>query len=414
MRIGILTYHCHSNFGAQLQAISSVGYFKRMGHEPIVLHWYPKDLEEMLSKRIPVEQTDCHKVFTEINLPISNLCRTTKELAAEIERLSLDALFVGSDALFKYTPFKRRKRFSIRKFRFVDLTPLSCQDLLDNPFFGKIGELLSRKIPMVAFSVSSQNCPYTKMTKKEVAIMSKQMDNFLSITVRDEWTKSMVETINKRKNIKITPDPVFSFNQNCYISIPSKEEIMRRYGLKDNYILMSFSDWYNKESYIRRLAVEFEKSGYQTVGLPMPEKLYAPGMSKKIDLPLNPIDWYALIKYSSGYIGERMHPIIVSIHNNIPFVVFDEYGVIDRYLGGLLKIHHLQSSKTYLILRCAGLEKQLYSYFEHKKKPSPHKVVKLFQSFDRERCSNFSSLYQKEYEEGMKRVLEIFIKNGNL
>ena len=28
MKIGILTYHCHSNFGAQLQAISSVGFFK--------------------------------------------------------------------------------------------------------------------------------------------------------------------------------------------------------------------------------------------------------------------------------------------------------------------------------------------------------------------------------------------------
>jgi exopolysaccharide biosynthesis predicted pyruvyltransferase EpsI len=414
MRIGILTYHCHSNFGAQLQAISSVGYFKRMGHEPIVLHWYPKDLEEMLSKRIPDEQTDCHKVFTENNLPISNICRTTKELADEIERLCLDALFVGSDALFKYTPLKCRKRFSIRKLRFVDLTPLSCQDLLDNPFFGKIGGFLSRKIPMVAFSVSSQNCPYTKMTNKEVSEMSKQMDNFLSISVRDEWTKSMVETINKRNSIQITPDPVFSFNQNCYITIPSKEEIMRRYDLRDNYILMSFSDWYNKKNYIKSIALEFEKVGYQTVGLPMPEKLFAPGISKKIDLPLNPIDWYALIKYSSGYVGERMHPIIVAIHNNIPFVVFDEYGVIDRYLGGIVKLHHLQSSKTYLILKRAGLEEQLYSYFEHKKKPSPNKVVSLLQSFDRERCSEFSLLYQKEYEKAMKRVLEIFNKNSNL
>ena len=177
---------------------------------------------------------------------------------------------------------------------------------------------------------------------------------------------------------------------------------------------MSFSDWYNNENYIRSLAIELEKSGYQTVGLPMPEKSYAPGMSKKIDLPLNPIDWYALIKYSSGYVGERMHPIIVSIHNNIPFVVFDEYGVINRYLGGIIKIHHLLSSKTYLILKRAGLEKQLYSYFEHKKKPSPYKVVNLLQSFDRERCSEFSSLYQIEYEEGMKRVLDIFNKNVNL
>lgn len=40
-----------------------------------------------------------------------------------------------------------------------------------------------------------------------------------------------------------------------------------------------------------------------------------------ISIPLNPIDWYALIKYSKGYIGERMHPIVVSLHNSVPFIV---------------------------------------------------------------------------------------------
>ena len=47
MRIGVLTYHCPPNFGAQLQAVSTVGYLRRVGHDVIVLNWYAKDLEEM-------------------------------------------------------------------------------------------------------------------------------------------------------------------------------------------------------------------------------------------------------------------------------------------------------------------------------------------------------------------------------
>lgn len=408
MKIGILTYHCHSNFGAQLQAISSVGFFKRMGHEPVVLHWYPKDLEDMLSKRIPYEQTKCHRMFTEEVIPISKLCRTTDDLVEEIKRLNIEAMFVGSDALFKYTPLKCRKRFSLRQLKFVDLSPLSCQDLIDNPFFGAFGEKISPQIPIVGFSISSQNCPFNKMTQVEVEKMNSQMNHFSAISVRDEWTKAMVEQINHRKNVDITPDPVFSFNQNCYLHIPSKQEIIDKFGLKEKYVLLSFSDWYNNASYISKLALEVEKNGYQAVALPMPEKLYSPGIEKQIHLPLTPIDWYALIKHSCGYIGERMHPIIVSLHNNVPFFVFDEYGTIDRYLCGIIKKHNLESSKTYLILKRAGLTEQLYSYFEHKKKPTPEEVLCKLKTFDKEKCHSFSSEYQKKYEAGMSHVLSIY------
>lgn len=69
----------------------------------------------------------------------------------------------------------------------------------------------------------------------------------------------MVEQINHRKNVDITPDPVFSFNQNCYLHIPSKQEIIDKFGLKDKYVLLSFSDWYNNASYISKLALEVEK-----------------------------------------------------------------------------------------------------------------------------------------------------------
>lgn len=406
MRIGILTYHCGPNFGAQLQAISSVGFFKRKGYEPIVLNWYPQDLEDMYSKRIPYEQIKCHAQFTKDVFPLTKICRTGVELIEVINQEKLDAIFVGSDALFKYTPIACRTYFSLRKMRYVTTKLLSCQDIVDNPFFGDFIPKLDHSIPVVAFSVSSQNCNYPQMNENEICTIGGYLNNYKYITVRDEWTKKMVEKLTGINDIGITPDPVFSFNQNCYLSIPSKDEILKRYKLADNYVLLSFSDWYNSGSYIKEIADVLELKGYQPVALPMPEKLFDANIKKQIQLPLTPIDWYALIKYSSGYIGERMHPIVVSLHNNIPFVAFDEYGTKDRKWGGLIKKHNIESSKTYLIVKYAGLEHQLYSYFEHQKKPSAQEVVETLISFDKRKCEKFSIEYQAKYERGMDEIIK--------
>ena len=86
MRVGILTYHCVPNFGAQLQAMSTVGYLKKMGHTPVLLHWYPKDLEQLYARRVPKIQGMCQMQFAETFYPLSALCRNEKQLIKEIER----------------------------------------------------------------------------------------------------------------------------------------------------------------------------------------------------------------------------------------------------------------------------------------------------------------------------------------
>ena len=237
MKIGVLTYHCVPNFGAQLQTISTVGFLKKMGHEPIVLNWYPKELEDMYSKRIPSAQVKAHNKFMNENIPISDLCRTDVDLAKVIDDLHLEAIFEGSDALFKYIPKKKRVYFAKKKLHLVhvNITPV---DVLDgNCFFASFYKYLKNKIPLVGFSISSQNCPYQLMDNQEKNEMSKALSVFKELTVRDEWTKEMVKSLNpKRGDIKITPDPVFSFNSNCYIAIPSRQEILKKFNLPENYI----------------------------------------------------------------------------------------------------------------------------------------------------------------------------------
>lgn len=405
MKIGVLTYHCVPNFGAQLQATSTVGYIRRMGHEAVMLHWYPKDLEDMYAKRIPKEQIEAHNAYTKNALPITEFCRTEKDLLQAIENNQLDGIIVGSDALFKYIPVKLQRRFSKRKLRYIHKNVLSVEKLDKNPFFGGFVKSLKKEIPVYAFSVSSQNCSFFEMNKKEKLEMKSSMSHFAAITVRDEWTKDMVENILGVTGIQITPDPVFSFNQNCYLKMPSKEEIIKKYQLTDSYVLLSFSVYFTSESYINQLGQEAKKQGYLPVAFPMPESLRAAKIEKQIQLPLDPLEWYALIKYSSGYIGERMHPIVVCLHNVVPFFAFDEYGTYQKRFWGMINEFLQSSSKTYRILERAGLTEWMYSYKAGKQLPSPDTVIKHIENFDRIKCNSFSCSYQALYEQSMNEIL---------
>lgn len=407
MRIGILTYHCPPNFGAQLQAVSTVGFLRQVGHEVIVLNWYPKDLEEMYSHRIPPQQVICHNQFAQKSLPLSEKCQKENDLIAIVDSLHLDAIIAGSDALFKYIPLKKYRHFSKRKLKYIyNFTPLSCERLDGNPFFGAFLDKLQNRIPASTYAVSSQNCPFSSMTEREKRSMRDALSNYRMITVRDEWTKRMVENITKRKDIRIFPDPVFSFNSNCYLSVPSKKEIFERFNLHDDYILLSFSNWHTSQDYIHSIAEEVNLRGLQPVALPMPEKLFAAGIDKQIDLPINPLDWYALIIHSKGFIGERMHPIVVCLHNAIPFFSFDEYGIKEeKGLFSKKMVYNPSSSKTYLIVSEAGLSDNLYSYKGATQLPSPQHVVNMLLRFDTPKCKSFANLKQEEYQEGMKAIL---------
>ena len=240
--------------------------------------------------------------------------------------------------------------------------------------------------------------------------MREALSNYKLITVRDDWTKRMVENITGRKNISIYPDPVFSFNSNCYLSVPSKDEIITKYSLNDNYVLLSFSSWHTNQDYIHSISEEVNRRGLQPVALSMPEKLFAAGIDKQIDLPISPLDWYALIIHSKGFIGERMHPIVVCLHNAIPFFSFDEYGIKEKK-GFFSKemIYNPSSSKTYLIVSDADLLGNLYSYKGVAQLPSPQHVVNKLLDFDTSKCKSFAEYKCDEYQKGMKAVLDSLV-----
>lgn len=403
MKIGILTYHCVTNFGAQLQTLSTIGYLRKNGHDPIVLNWFPQDLEDFYHRQCPKEQFDIQFNFAQKEMPVSCLCRTLVELSEEIDRKQLDAIFIGSDALFDYFPQKVLNPFSIRKLKRVKLS-VTSNHLLPNPFWGSFSDMIDRKVPYCGFSISSQNAPYYKLNRNELKEMKRLLDGFTLITARDEWTRKMVQYISGRTDTFITPDPVFSFNQNFDAPL-KKEALLQKYGLPQDYILISFYGNPLSDEYINQIIklVE-ERTGVSCVSFPMPRKLREFNTSYKIELPLPTLDWYYLIKYSKGYIGELMHPIIVSLHNNVPFFCFDQYGVTKTIIRGIWYKYVKESSKIYDILQRADLLSNQCPYY-YAKDLRPEDVVDKFLAFDKDKCERFSQVQSQRYSEGMNKVL---------
>lgn len=409
MKIGILTYHCVTNFGAQLQTLSTIGYMRRNGHEPIVLNWFPQDLEDFYLRQCPKEQFNIQFEFSQKEMPVSRLCRTLAELSNEIDRLNLDAIFIGSDALFDYFPQSERIFFSYRRLKRVKINVTSNHDL-PNPFWGSFNDVVTKKVPYCGFSISSQNAPYHKLNKEELSELKRLLDGFTLITARDKWTKDMIQFVSGRDDSFITPDPVFGFNAN-FAQPLKKEALLRKYNLPSDYILISFYGNALTDDYINQIVnLTEDKTGIPCVSFPMPRRLRSFDTPYKIELPLPTLDWYYLIKYSAGYIGELMHPIIVCIHNSVPFFCFDQYGITKTIIPGLKHKYIQESSKIYDILNRASLLQNSIPYF-FSNSITPQVVVDRFLAFDKDKCHEFADKQMELYEEGMKIHMELLQKS---
>lgn len=413
MRIGILTYHAVYNFGANLQALSTFYYLKNAGHHPVIIDFFPEKLEEAFSRSVPTVQAEAHKKFIRNNFSLTNRCRNTTEVADEIMSNNIEAVIIGSDAVVQHFPLASRikvnpSRKSIISFR---IDPVNYETNFPNPFWGEFIDHLNINIPVAMMSVSCQNTDFKLFTDKEKRAINDIVQKIRYISVRDERTRDMFRVVSKDEIVPdVTPDPVFAFNDNVP-DIPSRSEIIQKFGLPDKYILLSF----NLAGTVNELWIsEFEtiakKNGYGCVPLAMPGGIkFDSKLTQKVDIPLDPLDWYNIIKFSSGYIGEKMHPVIVCLHNSVPFYSFDHYGILRFKL-----LADETSSKIYQILQRADLNDYRTSLLRkfNFTPPSPQYIYDKIISFNRDKCSVFSSQMAGDYKRMMRNIEMILVKDS--
>lgn len=378
-KIGILTYHWVANYGANLQMFSTYSYLLKKGLSPIVINYVPKSAIEFYKVFAGEKQMRCHFDF------LNQHCETTREFSelSEFNQVLNDYkithLIVGSDSLFNLIkPSAAWKKSS--KIRISD------DHKFPNPFWCQ-----NIDIPHVALSVSSQNCKY-KDFKEEKNNISDSLSGFKIITVRDEWTQKMVEYFSdNRITPQITPDPVFGFNDNVD-SDSTPESIRRKFGLPDKYVLFTFNKGRMSapKKWMAKIKQELNALGYSCVYLPKSTGCQDLDLDYKISMPIDPIDWYNLIKFSNGYIGVLMHPIVICLHNAVPCYSFDHYGT------GPILFSNQKSSKIYHIMQKANLLENHFYLRNHLFFPNPETVLDRIVNFPVDEIKQFSKKQQEE------------------
>lgn len=402
MKIGVLAYHAACNFGAFLQLLSTVEYIKKHGDTPIVINWIPKDFRKDYEKRSLPEVRNLYARLREQYYPLTKLCETDKQVAMVIENENIEAVIIGSDAVIQHHPLRERIHFPCRRIIYIG-NPTSDR-MYPNCFWGSFNKYLKKPIPLAVISGSSQDSKYYFIKGLTKFKMKKSILDFRYMSVRDDWTQKMIEYITDGDVVpKVTPDPVFAFNNNASHLVPSKEDIIRKFDIPNDYVILSFKgaksvsqDWINE---LQKLA---NAKGLACVKLPYADAPAFGDIQYSVGDIVTPLEWYALIKHSKGYIGNNMHPIVTSITNGVPFFSFDNYGI--PMIDG--KQTNGESSKIYHILKQADLlDNRIYTCCKDYSPIEPKEVLNKIINFDVLKEKTFADRYYKHYE---KMMLDVY------
>ena len=390
MKVGILTFHRPANFGANLQAYSSCGYFESLGHKVKVIN-YIRDVDLNYKNRVSQTQIDAHINFVENKLPITKEVYTIKELQTLVKEEKFDLIAIGADAVWR-SPNDDCVFFAKWLFE--------CPEIAN--------------IPVISMSAAHMGNGFMNISENKRQAIKDCLDKFAFISTRDTWTRDMInrDIYEGTKKVQtINPDPVFMLDN-------MNNEIWDCQGLESKkYYIMSLSaNWSKGKMGNKRLAwfnkfkTIVNKNGYKLVELPIPEGPSGMPFDHTVQFPIDPLQWYLWIKNAKAYCGLRFHAIVSSISAGTPFFSIDSYGTCTRitYLLQKLGLYKLaakgdENSKIRNILKDSKFEEyRIDSFIEN----LPAK--RLFNMLEKVNAKEIRDLRDKFINEYVNNMQQMF------
>lgn len=391
MKIGILTFHAPCNFGANLQAYSSTCYFRKLGHEVVVLNFI-READDNYINKVPKTQWNEHHRFINDYLPLTKQLRSSEDIETEIINQNLDLVVIGADAVWR--------------------APQSKNDLV---FYGTWLVNQTKKVPTASLSAAHMGAGYKDLSEQTKYIIRECLSQFKLISTRDSWTRDKInEDIFGLAVVNaVNPDPVIWLS-----NFFSQRELIFPEGIeKKQYILMSLPKDWVKHHTSKRLNwfAKFKKivndNGYQLVELPIPEGISGAPFDYTIPYPLNPADWFIWLRDAQAFCGLRFHAIVSCISSGTPFYSIDTYGNPSKWVKvlnklGFYRIGRMFDSRSKIrnLLKGSGLEKQRIHEDITNIKPS-NLYSSLF-SIKPEQIINFRNGLRNQFDKTASKILE--------
>ncbi len=413
MKIAFLTFLDVANFGANLQTTSTYNYLKNQGHEVVAINYSSlkivfenklrKIIRRLRHQPMPVQDVAHHEYLLSQLDHISPELHTNRQVAKYILSNKFDGVIIGSDAVAQHWPVGSTWTIGSFKHRPFWFEPLQQERRFPNPFWG-VG--FADVIPTALLSVSSQNSKYQEFGKKTLSRMAKQLRLMKYLSVRDEWTRQMMLHADTTLKVELTPDPVFAFNQNLGSKIPTESEIRTKFNLPQKYVLIGLKSQVYSVEELSKLNELFKKQGKECVAFSIDGVFnYKHPFAYQLPLPMSPLDWFALIKYASAYIGSNMHPIVSALTNATPCFSIDNWGTVD-FWGR--KTKEAASSKVFDVLTQYGIPQYRTEINQGICDKSVEDIVHLLGSFPINSVKEISKQRTSMYNSLISHILNSF------
>lgn len=293
MKIGILTFHWATNYGAILQAFALQNYLKNLGHDVYIINYRPKHKQ--------YKRTFLSCFYTKrFWLYLFNIKEHIKEKKLDNFRktyLHETLLYESLDELKKKSP----------KFEVY----ICGSDQIWNSYFTTKGEgkptsvyfldFGDKNVKRIAYAVSfgCENYP-----EEALNIAKKYIHNFKAISVRENSAISIVTKIGFMNPIKL-PDPTLLLLRDEYCFTNTDQESAQKkafvYILREEYQDVKDIKLYLKRNYIINTTNKFFN-------------------------PYSVEEWVSGIKNASIVLTNSFHGMVFSLIFHVPFIVVPAKG----------------------------------------------------------------------------------------
>lgn len=357
MKVGILTFHCSYNFGANLQALALQSVLQEKGVDCVVINYREPHKMEWYAQHTAPSQAAKHEAFFKTYLKLGPEIVHAKEIETYCLD-DLDAVFVGSDAVFRFLDYFTPRRL-LRRLLGKGGGSLANPEEIRSPSPYLLNWSDNKKrIGKASIAASAEGSSYCYSHPKLWPVYRRCFQAFDFVSVRDEWTAGAVRELSLgSQTAEICPDPVFALNS--VFSIPDSE----RAPIDASEVVFLSGNFGN--NWTERFVNVVHSRGLKVANLPNPDKTFEfPEADITLRLPLSPLQWFNLLGSAAGFVGIRFHAAVSCITNNTPVIGVDN--------PASMQMGYRRRSKVHDLLQRVGI-------------PDRYSTVKGIQSIDPER-----------------------------
>lgn len=285
MKIGIITFHWGTNYGAILQAYCLQNYLESLGHDVMIINYQPKQYEfswlrfvahphnwKSLSKQLIVLKKEKYlSSFRKQYLHVSKRYYSVQDFRHDFD--GYDVLISGSDQVLNPGFTLHGEKYKPSPAYWLGFGPQS--------------------ITRIGYAVSFGREIYPQ---EAIKVASGWVNKFNIIGVREQSGMSILDSLNFEGEKTIVPDPTILLGKSLFsrLNIDSVSK-------KEDYLCV----------YMLRREIKLD------------------GNVRYIDeahQPLNMEQWLRTIINAQGMVTNSYHGAIMSIFAHVPFVVLIETG----------------------------------------------------------------------------------------